>query len=301
MKPLLWDSTETDPWTGQPYAWDTPNPNVTWDGILEPGDPGYTPPPATLSIRNRQRASKMKHNSYYPTNTPEQLLWLANFFNKLPVHAATLGLSTATVNAAIADARWLIYLLGSFHPGVKSWAKSVTDFIREAKTGDVDAVMILPGFAQPPLPPADTEAGLPAVVPVLPGALRRIFSLVQVIQEAPAYSDSIATDLGTLGTEDAAPEFNTLQPVIKAVVRPDGVFIDWGWGGHRDYLDQCEIHVDRGDGQGWRLLTFDTTPGYLDTHTRPAALTKWKYRAIYRVSDAQAGLWSAETDAVVGG
>ncbi|HRK16941.1 MAG TPA: hypothetical protein PK490_21850, partial [Prosthecobacter sp.] len=186
MKPLLWDSTETDPWTGQPYTRDSPNPNVTWDGILETGDPGYTPPPASFSNRNRQRASKMKHNSYYPDGIPEQLLWLANFFNKLP-----------------------------------------------------------------------------AVVPVLPGALQRIFSLVQVIQEAPAYTDSIATDLGTLGSEDTAPDFNTLQPLIKAVVRADGVFIDWNWGGQRAHLSMIQLQVDRG--QGWTDLAFDTTPGYLDT------------------------------------
>ncbi|WP_395717447.1 hypothetical protein [Prosthecobacter sp.] len=45
MKPLHWDSQEIAPWTGQKYTWDSPNPNVPWDGILEPGDPGYTPPP----------------------------------------------------------------------------------------------------------------------------------------------------------------------------------------------------------------------------------------------------------------
>ena len=36
-------------------------------------------------------------------------------------------------------------------------------------------------------------------------------------------------------------------------------------------------------------------------HTRPAVLTQWKYRAIYRVGDTPVGLWSAETTVVVGG
>ena len=33
------------------------------------------------------------------------------------------------------------------------------------------------------------------------------------------------------------------------------------------------------------VLTYDTTPGYTDTTPFPATLTKWKYRAIYRVDD----------------
>jgi hypothetical protein len=39
MKPLLRDSIDPD--TGLPYTWDQPN--LTWDGILESGDPGYVP------------------------------------------------------------------------------------------------------------------------------------------------------------------------------------------------------------------------------------------------------------------
>ena len=77
----------------------------------------------------------MKHNSYYPTNVPEQILWLTNFFNKLTGHAPALGVSVAACAAAVADARWLIYLLGSYQPALKAWSKSCTDFIRETGSG----------------------------------------------------------------------------------------------------------------------------------------------------------------------
>lgn len=299
MRPLLWDSTEIDPWTGQRYTWDTPNPNVTWDGIREPGDPGYVPPPVTPATSNRKRHSTMKHNSYYPTNIPAQILWLTNFFLKLRVHATTLGVSLIDLNKAVADARWLIYLLGSFQPAVKPWSKSITDFMKEAQTGIGETPLTLPAFVQPPLPAADAEAELPAVVPMPPGALSRIFSLVQVIQESPAYTTSIATDLGTLGSASTGPDLGAIQPEITAEVRPDGVFIGWGWSGYRVYLGMIQIQVDRGE--GWTDLTYDTTPGYLDTTPAPAALTRWKYRAIYRVGDSQVGLWSAEVSVVVGG
>jgi alpha-D-ribose 1-methylphosphonate 5-triphosphate synthase subunit PhnI len=60
-----------------------------------------------------------------------------------------------------------------------------------------------------------------------------------------------------------------------------------------------QMQVDRG--QGYVDLAYDTTPGYTDTHPFPATLTTWKYRAIYRVGDAQVGVWSAEMGIAVGG
>ena len=62
-----------------------------------------------------------------------------------------------------------------------------------------------------------------------------------------------------------------------------------------------ELQVDRADGKGYVVLTFDTTPGYLTTCSRPAMLTKWKYKAIYRVGDQQVALWSPEVSITVGG
>lgn len=42
MKPLTWGMKDE---FGQPYRWDQKN--VTWSGILEPGDPGYQAPEST--------------------------------------------------------------------------------------------------------------------------------------------------------------------------------------------------------------------------------------------------------------
>ena len=66
-------------------------------------------------------------------------------------------------------------------------------------------------------------------------------------------------------------------------------------------LDLLEIQVDRGDGKGFTLLTYDTTPGYNDTAPLPAAPVKWTYKAIYRVGDAQVGVWSNPVSITVGG
>ena len=67
------------------------------------------------------------------------------------------------------------------------------------------------------------------------------------------------------------------------------------------FLDLLEIQVDRGDGKGFVFLTYDTTPNYTDTAPLPATPTKWKYRAIYRVGDAQVGVWSNTVEITVGG
>ena len=71
--------------------------------------------------------------------------------------------------------------------------------------------------------------------------------------------------------------------------------------GNAAFLDVCEIQVDRGDGKGYGLLTYDTTPGYVDTQPFPATPTKWTYKAIYRVGDAQVGQWSNPVSITVGG
>ena len=79
------------------------------------------------------------------------------------------------------------------------------------------------------------------------------------------------------------------------------MLIGWGWGGNSAFLDLLEIQVDRGDAKGWVFLTYDTTPNYTDTAPFPAAPVKWKYRAIYRVADAQVGVWSNAVEITVGG
>jgi hypothetical protein len=63
----------------------------------------------------------------------------------------------------------------------------------------------------------------------------------------------------------------------------------------------CLIQVDRGDDKGFIDLCYDTTPGYNDTQPFPATPAKWTYRAIYRVDDANVGLWSKPVSITVGG
>ena len=198
----------------------------------------------------------------------------------------------------MADARWLIYILGSWLPAVRAWKKACTEAAEDAQsgTGSGSAVLVLPLFIPPPLPIAGN--GLPAVVARPSGGAARIFDLIQDIKESDTYLEATGIDLGAIGPSKAPPDLASIQPVLKVRIVGNKIEIDWDWLGFSAFLDQCEIQVDRG--AGWQVLTFDTTPGYTDSTPFPATLTRWKYRAIFRIDDAQVGQWSAEVSITVG-
>lgn len=259
---------------------------------LEPGDPGYIPPfPQTK--QPPKKGKRMKRQVYYPYRIADQIVWLENLRNKLAGYATALGLTTEQVTAAVADARWLIYVLQSWHGAARTWSLACTDAAKEAQSGDGTALMVLPVFT-PPTPPT-------GVVAVNTGALNRIFALVQLMKDSSGYTESIGSDLGLVGAEQTPPDFTTLAPVFKLTRSATGVTVGWNWGGYAAFLDMIEIQVDRSDDKGWVFLANDTTPGYTDTTPQPSSPTRWKYRAIFCVGDQQVGLWSNEMPITVGG
>lgn len=233
----------------------------------------------------------MKRQAYYPSRSAEQAIWLENFRNKLPTYGTTLGLSAGQVTAGVADARWLFYIITSWLGAVRTFSPACTDAATAAMTGAAGAALVLPGFTAPALP-----AG---VVPVAGGALTRLFALVQTIKDSATRTDAIETDLRTVGAGQTGPDLATIQPAFAVTVTGGHVHLAWTWAGNSAYLDLLEIEVDRG--AGFVPLVFDTTPGYDDTTPFPATLTKWTYRAIFRVNDARVGLWSDPVSVAVGG
>ena len=89
------------------------------------------------------------------------------------------------------------------------------------------------------------------------------------------------------------------MPVIALEMSGGAVLARGKWMGLSEYLDMLEIQVDRG--QGYSLLSYDTTPDYLDTTPMPATPEKWSYKAIFRVGDQRVGQWSAVVSITVGG
>jgi len=271
------------------------DPNNFWGDPsyqLEAGDPGFVDPFPSVN-KTKKKAKNMKHNNYYPSRIGDQLIWLITFLTNLPKYTATLGLNAAAVTAIIADCNWLVYVMELWWPATRTWSLACTKAVADAQTGTETTALVLPVFTAPALPTGTTA--------VTPGALTRIFEFVQQIRKNPKCTDAIALDLGILGSTQVGPDLTTLQPAIDLSIVSGHVFVKWGWGGYGQYLDSCEIWVDRGDGKGWVLLTIDTTPNYTDTTALPTALAKWSYKATYRVGENQVGLWSAPVSINVGG
>jgi hypothetical protein len=262
------------------------NPNLRWASpayLLEPGDPGYVPTSPT-NPQPKGKIKKMKHMKYYPRNLADQIGWLVNFKNTLSGYATVLGLTTQQVAAALADCGWLIYVLQAWLGALRTFGLTGTQTAALAQSGTGSSALVLPGFTAPALPTGVTAQN--------PGAADRLFALIKQIKDSGKCTPDIAANLRIVGSEETGPDLTSVQPVISAAIVGNQSIVKWGWGGYADYLDSCEIQVDRGDGKGFVLLTIDTTPGYTDTQPFPTARTVWTYRAIYRVGDGQVGLWS---------
>ncbi len=142
------------------------------------------------------------------------------------------------------------------------------------------------------------HAAFPPSVPA--GILTRFLALANAIKTHKNYTPAIGIILGLEGAEQTGPDLSTIQPDFKAILKGNTVFLDWGWGGNSKFLDMIRLEVDR-DGKGFIFLANDTTAGYTDTTPLPATPTKWTYRGIYIVGDAQVGVWSKPVSITVGG
>jgi hypothetical protein len=215
---------------------------------------------------------------------------MITFKSEIGNYATTLNLTADQVKAQAADADYTDYVVKCQGIMIKSGQQWTAwrDLTRDGGTPPPTGVPTLPT-----LPPA-----VPAVGPGVEGRFR---ALVQLIKANPNYNPAMGQALGIEGAQQTPPDLTTIQPQIDAYINGNHVYVDWGWQGYSAYLDQCEIQVDRGDGKGYGFLTYATSPGYTDTQPLPAAPVKWTYRAIYRVSDAEVGLWSNPVSLIVGG
>ncbi len=294
MITLHWDAI--DPETGLPFTWDSPN--LRWGSpsyALTRGDYGWVPPAGELSA-TKTKTHTMTHQVYYPVRVGDQIIWLSNFYHKLPAWAAALGISAPTLAEIIADVRWIIYIIQDWLPAVRAHNAACTAATKSAQTGS-GGMVALPVFVAPPLP--GVEGTLPAVAPKSEGGLRRLFDVIAEWKENNACTDTLCLDLGIIGGVETAPDLSTVSPDFDGTRSGSSVELNWGWKGLSRWLDACEFEVDRGS--GWVHLTTDPTPGFIDTFPQPATQTIWKYRAWFREGDARVGIVSREVSVMVGG
>ena len=230
----------------------------------------------------------MPKADYIQTNDDAFNAQLQTFNNNIDDYAAVLGVTPAQISSVGNDTNSFGSILQS-QQAMSNAAQQWTAWKLLMRNGGT-----APAGGAPVLPT------LPALTTVAPGIEARFRALVQLIKANPNYNVAIGQALGIEGAQHTGPDLATVQPVIAAVISGNHVNVKWGWGGNHAYLDICELQVDRGDGHGFVLLAFDTTPNYTDTQPFPAAPTKWTYRAIYRVGDSQVGLWSLSVSVTVG-
>ncbi|MDQ6810082.1 MAG: hypothetical protein M3Z64_11775 [Verrucomicrobiota bacterium] len=200
------------------------------------------------------------------------------------------GLTPAQVAAQAADADYFSYVLAVQELMANS-AKQWTAWKTLARMGG----------SVPPTG-APIEPTFPAAIPVVaPGIEVRFRALVKQIKANTDYNPSIGAALGIEGSQQLGPDYTTLAPSLTTSISGDRVDVGWGWQGYGQFLDQCELQVDRGDSKGMVLLAIDTTPNYTDTAPFPAAPAKWTYQAIYRVGDQRVGQWSPPVSVTIGG
>jgi hypothetical protein len=215
---------------------------------------------------------------------------MKTFKNNIGSYAALLGLSPAQITGQGNDTDYFDYIV-KCQDIMSGSGQQWTAWKNLTRDGGTPP----PGGA-PVLPTLPT-----AVTAVAPGIEARFRALIQQIKINPNYNESIGLALDIEGAHQTGPDLTTVQPDFDLTISGNQVFVDWGWAGNGAYLDICEIWVDRGDGKGFVFLTYDTTPGYTDTTPFPATPAKWTYKAIYRVGDAQVGLWSKLVSIIVGG
>jgi hypothetical protein len=162
----------------------------------------------------------------------------------------------------VADALYLAYCTGAFIVAVRSFAPGATAAIKHVARGSGADTVPMPTFEAPPLPAA--TASLPAVVPVRPGALKRIMKFIQIIRARPTYTDAIGSQLGIIGAgEAAARPVPTFTVEVETGARGQQVRIRF-----RKYGRKGVAIYSRRAGGEWELLGIDMISPFLDE--RPA-------------------------------
>ena len=225
--------------------WDTGN----WDSGFWDALSDYFHP----QTKHNNKRNTMKRQNYYPSRIADQLVWLMNYFTKLPIHGPTCGVAAGDITASVADAKWCNYVLGLWLAAVRAFSPSTTDAVDLSLTGTGSTVVVLPGFTAPALP-----AG---VVAQLPGALTRIFALIAQMKLNAGYTEVIGSDLGIVGSEDNPGTHPFPKVIVEVMQGPTRKIVRSKFTKYTH--EGVYIESRRGNGD-WEFLAIDTLTPYDD-------------------------------------
>jgi len=168
-------------------------PGATWDSGLRWDEPDPLPNP---------KPKRIKRQDWYPSPIGDQVLWLENFDDKLPLHSAGLGIAAPVVTARRLDVANALYAMKDYRSSLGPSTTACYQCIEDALYGaDVPGNTGWPGFTAP--------AGAPA--PVANGCLTRIFDFIASFKDTPACTQMIQEDLRIIGPV-AVPPSPTVTP-----------------------------------------------------------------------------------------
>ena len=226
----------------------------------------------------------MAKNYYLPRDDSGKAQLLEHLARRLPAYAETLEVSAADIAGLQADAEAFRHAIASTD-SIQANARQWTAYKNLQRDGGV-RVNPRPQLPHLPVPARD----------VAPGIVPRLIALVSRLKTAHQYNEAIGHDLQIIGPEQRVTP-DDWKPVLDTRSVAGQPVIKWPKGD----ADAIEIWADRDDGQGFRLATITSGTDYTDTTPTPATGAVWKYKAIYRLRDAQVGQWSGVVSVAVGG
>lgn len=226
----------------------------------------------------------MAKNFYLPKKDKDKAVWLTNFANKLPSHAAALAVTAAEQTSVTNDANMFAYMIALVETFTTEKEERVNykNILRDGPAGS-------PLGAMPTMP---VIAAAPTAVQ--PGIFLRVGQLIARIKKHSGYNTDRGTDLGIIGAEQVVDTVN-MKPVLKLELTGGKVNVKWNKGD----TDAIRIEAIK-TGTAFAFVAIDTEPDYLDNTPLPATPAVWKYRAMYLIANEPVGQWSDVVSISVG-
>ena len=215
---------------------------------------------------------------YVKTNDLQFVQQLSNFANKLPMYAATLGITVPQLTSALDDANFFSFIVLKLNESA-TFGQNWTQLKDQARKDDVPAV--LPPFPVPP----DIMTPPPLVNSDIEGRFRE---LVRIIKAHPNYTTGIGEDLG-MEAPDSTDDFSTYKPEFTLQIVAGQVLLKWT----KKQSDGVRIFKAIDAGQ-FAFIDVDLKPHYLDKSSSPpaGAVQVWKYKLVYIKNDEEIGQFS---------
>ena len=207
---------------------------------------------------------------------------------QLPNYATLLEISAADMDQVQSGSDWFDYSLK-----VEQAAQRYTDgnygFKRVLRDGPKSAAIN---------PPAPLVVITPPTSLPYADIVGFLGSLIVRIKKQKNYTETIGKSLHIIPAQTPSPDPALLQPELTFDYNGGHPVLYWYHNG----TDALVIEADYGTG-AFGLVTIQMSTSFEDSSPLPLSGTValWKYRAIYRIRDAQVGQWSKVLEVSVKG